>query len=152
MVIEEHEEEAKGEQERAMTDVSVHDSKEERKGDDVERSRIDLFVVGNRECVDNLLEGLEEGVGSEVSRGRVLVSWHICQMQFLEHLVLLLQTRIDLPHPVHAPGKPIDDLVVLVGELVEGLVNVDVMSHNHPVESHLSVLGIVAVPSLNVLL
>jgi hypothetical protein len=26
------------------------------------------------------------------------------------------------------------------------------MSHNHPVESHLSVLGIVAVPSLNVLL
>lgn len=51
-----------------MAYISVHDSEEEREGDDCEDGRIDLFVRGNSIVVHNHLEVLGELVGLEVGR------------------------------------------------------------------------------------
>lgn len=61
-----------GEGEEAVSEVSKHDGKQEREGDDGEQSRVDLLVGGDTVRVDNGLERLGEH-GRSVERRRRLV-------------------------------------------------------------------------------
>lgn len=55
-----------------MSDITKHDSKEEREGDDSEETRVDLLVRTNTVRVDDGLESRRELVGA-MEGGRVFV-------------------------------------------------------------------------------
>lgn len=67
-----------------MTDITKHDSKEERKGDDCEDGRICFLEHWNTICVHNLLEGIGEFIRLNVSRlldSMIFVSSDFCSIE-----------------------------------------------------------------------
>lgn len=73
---------------------------------------------------------------------------NIIQVKFLKHLILLFQNSLSLFNFKLAPSKPKQNLFVFVGKLVESLVNVKIMFHNHPKKSHLRIFCEVRVSAL----
>lgn len=49
-----------------MTDITKHDGKQEREGDDGEKTRVDFTITCNAISINNILESFSELVGTMI--------------------------------------------------------------------------------------